>query len=292
MNAAGTCKLLDAGEGEIDVRKLARSPVAAIMVGSITLEPREGNSGDVYYTEPGFSLNSLGLPNPGAAYYEKFLPEMAEIAHAAGKPLFVSVAGFSPEEYSELACLAFRGGADAVELNLGCPNVWEERRQKAPACFNRKLVEEILYQVRGEVGLGALVGVKVSPFSDVEGLERVVNILKQSELVKFTTIGNTFPNAYACDEEGKPRITPGGGLAAMGGPAIKPISLGQVKQLRALLPERIAIIGTGGIGSARDVLDYQNCGAQAVQIATAILNRGIGLFADILTELVDMAEVV
>ncbi len=291
MNAAGTCKLLDAGEGEIDVRKLARSPVAAIMVGSITLEPRAGNSGNVYYTEPGFSLNSLGLPNPGAGYYEKHLPEMVEIAHAAGKPLFVSVAGFNPAEYAELAELALEGGADFVELNFGCPNVWDGSRQKQITSFNQEAVYVTLHVVQERIGKNVKAGVKLSPFSDPFSLIEVAAVIGDCEMIKVVVSANTFPNAFAADGSGAPYITPADGLAGMAGSALKPVGLGQVKQLRNLLPPRIQLVGVGGVSSAQDVRDYQRVGAQAVQVGTALLNRGLGLFTDILTELVDMAEV-
>lgn len=70
MNAAGPeCKKLE------DVESLARSSVAAVMVGSITLEERPGNPGNVYWQSPtGFSLNSLGLPCPNVEYYKHNLP--------------------------------------------------------------------------------------------------------------------------------------------------------------------------------------------------------------------------
>src|SRR3989344_3127833 len=111
MNAAGTCKLLE------DVQRLSRSATSAIMVGSITKEERTGNEGDVYWADSIHSINSLGLPNRGAAYYAAHLPSMVRVAHDEGKPLFVSVAGFSPEEYAHLTEVALKGGADLVELN-------------------------------------------------------------------------------------------------------------------------------------------------------------------------------
>ncbi|ORT94849.1 dihydroorotate dehydrogenase, partial [Frankia casuarinae] len=43
MNAAGTCKTAE------DVETFARSAVSMIVVGSITREPRSGNSGNVYW---------------------------------------------------------------------------------------------------------------------------------------------------------------------------------------------------------------------------------------------------
>lgn len=285
MNAAGTCKLLEGAEG---VKELARSATAVVMVGSITVEPRTGNEGEVYWVDEAFSLNSLGLPNLGKPYYQQHLPEMVAIAHGAGKPLFVNVAGFTPSEYTILTELAFQGGADLVELNLGCPNVWEGGQQKRIACFDPQLVGEILYSVEEEVGLEAKVAVKLSLFSDPFTLSEVAQVIGQSSVVKAVTTVNTFPNAFSYDERGKPRITPGGGLAGLAGPAIKPIGLGQVKQLRGMLPERIDIVGAGGITTGQDILDYQRAGAVAVQIATVLLEKRAKVFSALLTELINI----
>lgn len=279
MNAAGTGKLLE------NVDKLARSADAAVMVGSITLEPRKGNAGNVYWADKLFSLNSLGLPNPGAEYYKAHIPEMAALAHGEGKPLFVSTAGFTVEEYAVLAEIAFNGGADAVELNLACPNVWENEKQKRIFCFDPRLLEEVLTSVDVRVGREARISVKLSPFSDPFALAEIAEAISHYEVVKMVTAINAFPNALCYDRSGKTVIEPAGGLAGLGGPALKPIGLGQVKQLRKLLPERIRIIGTGGIASAQDILDYQRAGADAVQVATAYLQKGEQVFSDLLAEM-------
>ncbi|MCH7883111.1 dihydroorotate dehydrogenase, partial [Patescibacteria group bacterium] len=209
MNAAGTCKLL---EGKDGVEKLARSATSAIMIGSIPLEFREGNSGNVYWADGRFSLNSLGIPNPGAKYYKKALPEMVRVAHGQGKKLFVSAAGFSPSEYAQLAVVAFEGGADLVELNFGCPNLWKDDQQKRIACFDPDLSGEILYFTEKEVGQEAKISVKISPFSDPFALGEIANVIKQSKMVKAVTAINTFPNAFGYDGKGNPCITPAGGL--------------------------------------------------------------------------------
>lgn len=279
MNAAGTCKLLE------DVERLARSATAAIMVGSITKEPRTGNEGDVYWAGPTYSLNSLGLPNRGAEYYAKVIPEMVRIAHGAGKPLFVSVAGFTPDEYADLASLALWKGADLIELNLGCPNVWHGKAQKRIACFDPELVDQIQERVEERVGVEARIAEKISPFSDPFSLVAIAAVIGSSKLPKAVTTTNTFANAFAWNGA-KPRITPGGGLAGFAGPAMKPIGLGQVKQLRALLPDSIKIMGVGGIGEGKDILEYRGCGADAVQVGTAYLEKGENVFSTLLSDIV------
>jgi dihydroorotate dehydrogenase (fumarate) len=284
MNAAGTCKLLH------DVRPLARSSVAAIMLGSITLEQRLGNEGDVFWYDNFQSLNSLGLPNPGAPYYKDNLPEIAQIAKGEGKPLFVSVAGFTPVEYADLVEIAFEGGAVVVELNLGCPNVWQGGEQKRIASFDPGLSGEVLSVVSKRVGPDAKVAVKVSPCSDPFALAALSDVLNQYALVKCVTTTNTFPNAFLCNEVGHPRITPGGGLAGLAGPALKPIALGQVRQLHAILDSQIQIIGVGGISTGQDIKDFLDSGATVVQVATAYLKHGEQVFTRLLAELIELAE--
>ncbi len=55
MNAAGWCKDIET------VRKLAKTPIHEITVGSITLEQRAGNEGNVFWQSPDgtYALNSL-----------------------------------------------------------------------------------------------------------------------------------------------------------------------------------------------------------------------------------------
>lgn len=280
MNGAGTCKMLE------DVQKLSRSASAAIMVGSITVEPRTGNAGDVYWAGPMFSLNSLGLPNRGAQYYKEVLPEMVAVAHGEGKPLFVSVAGFTPEEYTDLTELALVGGADLVEINLGCPNVWQGSTQKRIACFDSALVGDILRRVEKRVGVDGKISLKISPFSDPFALVELAQVIVASKVPKAVTTVNTFPNAF--DFNGlKPRITPGGGLAGLAGAAMKPIGLGQVRQLWSFLPSSIEIIGVGGVTHGVDIREYRESGAVVVQVATAYLERHEQVFSTLLVELLN-----
>lgn len=294
MNAAGPrCKTLE------EVVDLSRTPIAAVMVGSITVEPRLGNQGDVYYSVPvQFSLNSLGLPNGGIPYYEGNLPHMANVVRRAGKTLWVSIAGFTPEEYVKLAAVAVRGGADVVEVNLGCPNVWLNGKQKRIACFDPQLTEEILTEVseaaederraRNRVRK-VYVAAKVSPFSDPVLLGEIASVMREN--VDAVTSINTFPNAFALRDDGKSAINPqfSNGLAGMAGPALKTIGLGQVSQWRSLLPDHF-IIGAGGIRTGRDVQEYCKAGANAVQIATAHADEGPKVFDRVLLEYASLLE--
>lgn len=277
VNAAGTAKSLD------DVTRLARSPVAAVTLGSITKAARDGNAGEVYASRPGYAVNALGMPNRGADFYRDVLPEMAGIVHEAGKPLIVSVAGFSPEENGELAHVAADGGCDLVELNLGCPNVWEDGEQKRIMSFDPELVVRSL---EAAAGAGAPVGVKLSPLSDPVLLAEVAAAAAGAG-ARFVVSCNTFPNGLALKADGRPAVDVGFG--GVSGAAMKPVALGQVSQLRALLPDAVDLVGCGGVRSGQDVRDLLAVGAVATGLATAFWDAGEdpGVFADVLADWVE-----
>ena len=278
MNAAGTCKTLE------DVEKFARSAVSAIVVGSVTLEARLGNEGSVFWPGPMYSQNALGMPNRGHYYYWEVLPSMVDIAHAAGKALILSVAGFSPGEYGELTRLAYRGGVDCIELNLGCPNIWNGGEQKKIASFDPAGIRAIRANVQP---WSHPVGVKLSPYSDPGMLDEVADALNHAP-IRYVATCNTFPNSLVLDENGKPVIDVG--FAGLSGPVMKPIGLGQVKQLRERLPDSIQLVGVGGITKGRDIWEYQQVGASAVQVATAYWNsnENPAVFGEILSEYLDL----
>lgn len=283
-NAAGSVRTLK------EVEELAEyETVGAITAGTYTIEERIGNKGNVYFydEEDGSSLNSNGMPNLGIKWCRENLPKMVKTAHDAGKPFFVSVAGETPSEYAELTKMSFAAGASGVELNASCPNRWIKGKQGLIPCFDQHLLAGTLLAVREAVGRTAIVGVKLSPYSDPNFLKLIANTLSSSGLVKFVTVCNTFPNAYDMDENGNPLITFGNGLAGLGGSALRRIALGQVLQFRQYLLRHIQIIGVGGIATGGDAKKFIKAGALVLQVGTAFLRKGPNIFSDIVAGLVD-----
>ncbi len=295
MNGAGTCKHIET------IVDLSRTASGAIVWGSITRAPRGGHEGEVYYVHPSpgcedsakrgtdaaWSLNSLGLPNPGMAGMIETLPHAVGVADRAGKLLIVSVAGFTPDEFAELAANALNGGAHIVELNLGCPNLIEGGRQKPIVSYDPAAVREVLEAVATVVRLDSRIAVKLS-WLDPGRLAEVASVISPYPFVRIVVTMNTIPNAVALDRHGRTRITPNKGRAGLGGAAILPMGLGQVHQLHELLPDGIQIIGVGGITTGRDLWEYRQAGAVACQVATAYLQEGGDVFGRILGEYMDI----
>ncbi len=283
MNAAGTCKSLRR------VKELALTDTTAIVYGTSTYQPRSRNTGNVFYRCQTFSQNSFGMDNEGGEYHRMALPEMVKIAHDAGKLFIWSVAGDTPEEYAIMSEIGKRADADIIEQNLGCPNKWSGGVQGQIPSYDPDLVKEIVLRTNERVGLMDLL-LKVSwldPFSLKRLAGVIVNDLP-TLLVRGVVTINTIANTLSYDDFGHTRITPGNGLAGLGGPAIREIAPGQVWQWRQALPDRIAVIGAGGISEPAHIVDYlDRAGASAAQIATALFgespeDRNYDLFSTLL----------
>ncbi len=279
MNAAGMVKRTE------HVQDLVNSETAAVVVGGITLARRDGNVGNNFWYDAFQGCNSLGLPNPGKEYYVEELPTMVTMCHDVGKPIIVNVNGFTPEEFAELVEFVYECGVDLAEINLGCPNLWDEGTQKRIFSFYPDLIGEILKRVKRRIGRP--VSLKLSPFSNPANLRETAEVASASGVVAALASVNTFANALFLAPDGKPRITMRyGGLS---GPAMKGIGLGNVSQLHEMIPTT-TIIGVGGIETGQDVLDYRRAGADVVQVGTALfrsMNPRV-LFSRILGEYIEL----
>ena len=210
---------------------ILRSAATDITIGSITLEPREGNLGNVYDFdgETGTNTNALGMPNPGLEETLKFAPEMADRAGRADKKLWWSIAGFSPEEYAHLMdALSPFGG---IEFNWGCPNVWGSAGQKPIVSFNPPLIQEILHTCdfsRKTQRARA----KLSPYSDPSMLSSVGKVLRDNRgLISTVVACNTFANGIAMKKDEQARsLETKNGYGGVAGTALHNIALGQVSQ--------------------------------------------------------------
>lgn len=70
----------------------------------------------------------------------------------------------------------------------------------------------------------------------------------------------------------------------MSGPVIKPIALALVNRIKDAMPD-FAVIATGGIACAEDVVEFLLVGADAVQLLSSAMLKGRGLYRKILDEL-------
>jgi dihydroorotate dehydrogenase (NAD+) catalytic subunit len=226
---------------------VARS-LDAFVTKTVTPLPREGNPPvRIAETDVGM-LNSIGLQNPGIeAFVETHLPRLAEL----GVPLWVSVGGFSADDYAELcASLDGHAGVETLELNVSCPNVDEAA----------ETVAELVSAARGATTTPIFV--KLSPaVGDLGELARAAEAAGADGLTLVNTI-----RGLALDDALAPRL--GLGAGGLSGPALKPIALAAVFACRRVTD--LPIVGVGGVATGRDALELVAAGANAVALGTVL----------------------
>jgi dihydroorotate dehydrogenase (fumarate) len=252
-----------------DVKAYVKTGIGAITIGSSTVLPRDGNAEPRWYVGDGYALNSFGMPNGGLEFYRTNLPEMIRLAHDANKKLNLSIAGFSTEDYVTLATMANEVKVDVIELNLGCPNITMDGKQKPIVSFDQEKIMEIINAVSNVTKIPLTV--KLSPYSNPAELQSVAQLLAQNAKISGVVTSNSFPNS-TMNIDGKPVIV--AEFAGFTGHAFLPIGLGQVKQFRKALPDSITVIGAGGIETKEDVELYNQVGASGIQATTLIVRDG------------------
>lgn len=259
---------------------LRASKASTFVTKSATLNPREGNPTPRYKAVPLGSINSMGLPNLGIDYYLDYLKGV-EVGESSP---FLSVTGLSREEtHTLLKKIQASDYNGLVELNLSCPNIVG----KPQLGYDTEGVRELLTEVFAY--FDQPLGVKLPPYFDLTHFDQIAEVLNQFPLTFVNTINSIGNGLYIEDET--VAIKPKNGFGGLGGAYIKPTALANVHAFYQRLKPSIAIIGTGGVNTGRDVFEHILCGASLVQVGTALQEEGPAIFERLEAELLAiMAE--
>jgi dihydroorotate dehydrogenase (NAD+) catalytic subunit len=249
----------------LSLRRAAEAGAGAVVTKSVGLKPREGYPNPtVVQVECGL-INAMGLPNPGIHCFGEEIREARE----GGVPVIVSVYGFSPEEFAEVARIAAEEGADALELNVSCPHVEKTGTEIGQS---PQLVAEVVEMVKKRVQKPVLV--KLTPH--VTDITEVAKAAAEAGADAITAINTVRAMAINIETTWPILANKIGGLS---GPAIKPIALRCVYEIFQEVD--VPVIGCGGVTTWRDAVEFMLAGASGVQIGTAIALKGLGVFKSI-----------
>jgi len=230
--------------------------LGGIVTKGISKEPIEGAPAPRLFETASGLLNAVGLQNVGV---EAFLRDKLPLLRKYNTHVIVNVFGYCLDEYVEVVRRLEEGeGISAYELNISCPNV---KRGGMQFGNDTSSVQEVVRAARGVAGRRPL-WVKLTPLvTDVGEIAKAA----ESSGADAVTVANTYPAMAVDVRTGKSCI--GNATGGLSGPAIKPITLRLVWEVRKAV--KLPILGLGGIGTAQDVLEYMAVGASAVQVGTA-----------------------
>jgi dihydroorotate dehydrogenase (fumarate) len=191
-----------------------------------------------------------GIENPGYAYYVELIPELRRL----GKPILASVAGFTVDDFVRVANALATAGSDLVEVNLNDPHVHTH----------------------------------LSPFSSAKHLSEIVVAIRQSVSAPIAvklpaTVPLPLPDiATALLDAGIPAAICHN-ASANGGPS-------QAQAILQASKGRLDVIGVGGVSSGTEAHAVLRSGIKAIQIGSAVVREGVGVFARLKRELADSLE--
>jgi dihydroorotate dehydrogenase (NAD+) catalytic subunit len=232
--------------------------IGAVVTKSVMSKPRHGRPTPRMAETPSGMLNSIGLQGPGI---DSFLANDVPWLLEQKARVIVSIAGETIEEYSTLARkLRSVSGLSAVEVNISCPNV--ENRGLVFACdpdASRRVIDGVRKTIGGELPIIA----KLSP--DVTNLPDIARGVVDAGADALALINTVLGMVINLDTM-KPHL--GGKTGGLSGPAIRPVAVRTIYQVRAALPTT-PILGMGGVASGRDALELILAGASGVSVGTA-----------------------
>ena len=257
------------------LKSVADAGAGAVTTKTIFIEQRDGNKSPVVAEYGHGLLNCIGLPCPGI---EESVKEIM-LAKAANIPLIASVGGKDTNEFIKVAQCCEEAGADALELNFSCPHA--EAGLGANIQYNRELAKSVVEAVKKNTSTPIII--KLTAEFKIAEIAKIVEAAGADMITCSNSVG---PGMLIDVHTGKPVLSNKEG--GVSGPAIKPIALRAVYQIakNTTLP----IIGTGGIHSGRDALEFIMAGATAVGVGTSIMHHDLAAFKKIHSEMHEHLE--
>jgi len=246
--ASGTFSAQDSGEF-YDLNELG-----AMITKGVANIPWEGNNTPRIAETYGGMLNSVGLQNPGIDYFIKYeLPYLKQFE----PKVIVNVAGRSIEDYCEVVEKLSETDVDMLEINISCPNI-----KKGGIGFgtHSEMAAKVTKEVR-KVSRKPII-IKLTPnVTDITEIAKAV----EAEGADAVSLINTLLGMKI--DVHKRRAVLANKMGGFSGPAIKPVAVRMVYQVRRAI--QIPIIGLGGIMTGEDVVEFIMAGADAVSVGTA-----------------------
>jgi len=246
------------GEEYTRVKGFSNTDVGAVCLKGTTLEPRLGNKPHRVYETPSGMLNAIGLQNPGS---QQVVNEILPSLDFSETRFIANLSGNTVEEYAEIAAIFDDSPIDAMEINISCPNV-----KKGGVAFGNDpdMSAKVVAACRKKTNKPIITKLSPNQTDIAENARRCIEAGTDGFAVINTLMG------MAVDINKRQPII-GNNQGGLSGPAIKPIALLKVHQVRQVCKDHnIPIIGQGGILNAQDALEFIIAGASAVGIGTAL----------------------
>jgi len=182
--------------------------------------------------------------------------------------------------WKQILPLVEETGADAVELNFGCPHGMSERGMGAAVGQVPEYIEMVTRWCKQTTRMPVIV--KLTPnVTDVRKPARAAKAGGADAVSLINTI-NSITSVDLDQMAPEPTIDGKGTHGGYCGPAVKPIALNMVAEI-ARDPDThgLPISGIGGITTWRDAAEFLALGSGSVQVCTAAMTYGFKIIDEL-----------
>ncbi|MCF7861356.1 dihydroorotate dehydrogenase [Candidatus Woesearchaeota archaeon] len=253
-------------------KTLEENGAGAVVIKSISREPRSGHPNPVILAYEAGLMNAVGYSNPGLDIAKE---EFSKITVKI--PVIASIIGSEPKDFEYMAKNFLHDGFAAVEIPLSCPHTpgfGTLAGQGTP-----QATTAITKAVRKHTKLPIIV--KLSP--NIDSIGTVAQAAEKAGADAISACNTLGPGMVINIETAKPFLD--FKVGGVSGPALRPIAVRCVYDIFKSV--KIPIIGIGGVTTGRDAIEMMMAGASAVGLGTAVYYRGVGVFNKIAEEMSD-----
>lgn len=217
------------------------------------------------------------------------LKEMAEVKknwpeHAVLASIMVN----SEAEWKEIILRCEDAGADALELNFGCPHGMCERGMGSAIGQEPAVTRTITEWAKKYASIPVLI--KLTPnVADI----CEPGLAAQAGGADGVALINTIKSIIGVDLDDfipYPKLRNGSTNGGYCGPAVKPIALHMVASLARNPEFNLPVSGIGGIAGWRDAAEFIALGCASVQVCTEVMHRGFALVEGMISGLSDYLD--
>jgi dihydroorotate dehydrogenase (NAD+) catalytic subunit len=238
-------------EGLTRVMDLNR--IGAIVTKTVTPDRREGCVPPRMVEYKDGSLMAIGIPSKGPDHY---IAEILPHYRAFGTPLVCSVSAPTADAFGAIAAKLSVPGVSAIEANISCPNLEQDGRAFG---MDAEASARVIWRMKSSTDRP--VWAKLTPnVTDIAAVARAV----EAAGADAVTCANGMLGMAVDVENFQPAL--GNITGGMTGPCMRPVILRMAWQVARAVS--IPVIGSGGIATARDALEYLMVGCTAVQVGT------------------------
>lgn len=256
-------------------RRAAKGGAGAVTTKSLWLREHKGHANPTIISTDHWTLNAVGVPDAGV---EKAREEIGAFNKDKPVPLIANIIAESVEKYAKTASRILELKPDFLEVNISCPNIEDEfGRPFACSISDSAVVTRAVKAVSGKTP----VFIKLSP--NVDSIAAIALSCAGAGADGFTVI-NTAGPGMAIDLKSRMPIL-ANKVGGISGPAIKPLAVRCIADVYRAIEGKLPIIGTGGVETGEDAIEFLLAGATLIGIGTALAPRGETVFQSVCKEM-------